>query len=163
MSIEMTGKPSPDRPMRVLFVCTGNSARSLIAEGLLRHKGGSDFEVESAGTHPRGVNPFTLRVMADARIDMSQARSKSVTEFLDQEFDCVITVCDQAREACPVFPGSHETLHWGYDDPAEVEGTDEEKLRAFRRTMIAMSERIDQFVIIARRTRAGTVGTGASG
>jgi arsenate reductase len=159
----MTGRPEPGRPIRVFFVCTGNSARSLIAEGLLRHKGGADFDVESAGTHPRGVNPFTLRVMAEAGVEMSHARSKSVTEFLDQEFDYVITVCDQAREACPVFPGSHETLHWGYTDPAEVEGTDEEKLRAFRRTMIAMSERIDQFVIIARRTRAGTVGTGASG
>jgi arsenate reductase len=159
----MTGRPEPGRPIRVFFVCTGNSARSLIAEGLLRHKGGSDFEVESAGTHPRGVNPFTLRVMADAGIDMSQARSKSVTEFLDQEFDYVITVCDQAREACPVFSGSHETLHWGYADPAEVEGTGEEKLRAFRRTMIAMSERIDQFVIIARRACAGTVGTGSGG
>jgi arsenate reductase len=100
--------------------------------------------------------------MAEAGIDMSHARSKSVSEFLDSEFDYVITVCDSARQECPVFPGSHETLHWGYDDPAEVEGTEEDKLRAFRRTMVAMSERIDQFVIIARRARAGTVGSSAS-
>ena len=89
----------------MLFVCTGNSARSVMAEALLRHSGGAAFEVHSAGTEPKGVNPLTLRVLAEAGLDASWARSKSVTEFAGQSFDYVITVCDQARQACPVFPG----------------------------------------------------------
>ena len=105
----------------MLFVCTGNSARSLMAEALLRQRGGDTFEVFSAGTEPKGVNPLTLRVLADAGIDASWARSKSVSEYLGQPFDYVITVCDQARQSCPVFPGVHESLHWGYEDPANVE------------------------------------------
>jgi len=121
-------------PIRVLFVCTGNSARSQIAEALLRDFGGADFEVSSAGTDPKGVNPFAVRVLAEIEIDWSGARSKSVTEFLGRPFDYVITVCDRARQTCPVFPGNHNTLHWGLDDPAEVEGTDERKLEAFRHT-----------------------------
>jgi arsenate reductase len=144
-------------PIRVLIVCTGNSARSLIAEALLRRKGGTHFEVFSAGTRPKGIHPLTLQVMAETGIDMSHARSKSVDEFLDQRFDYVITVCDNARQECPVFPGVHETLHWGYDDPAAVEGTDEERLAAFRRTATAMAERIDRFVILARRQREAAI------
>jgi arsenate reductase len=146
---------SLDPPIRVLVVCTGNSARSLIAEALLRHKGGADFAVESAGTRPKGIHPLTLQVMAEAGIDMSHARSKSVDEFLDRPFDYVITVCDNARQECPVFPGVHETLHWGYDDPAAVEGTEQERLAAFRRTATAMAERIDTFVLLAQRQRGG--------
>ena len=137
--------------IRVLFVCTGNSARSLMAEALLRRHGGDRFEVHSAGTDPRGVNPLTLRVLADAGIDASWARSKSVNEFLGQQFDFVITVCDQARQACPVFPGVHESLHWGYEDPAEATGTDEERLRVFRRVFIALGERVQQFVVLATK------------
>jgi arsenate reductase len=139
-------------PIRVLFVCTGNSARSVMAEALLRHHGGPDFEVRSAGTEPKGVNPLTLRVLADAAIDASWARSKSVTEFLGQPFDFVITVCDQARQTCPVFPGVHESLHWGYEDPGAAEGTDEERLAVFRRVFIQLSERINQFIPLALRT-----------
>ena len=108
--------------IRVLVVCTGNSARSLMAEALLRSKGGDAFEVHSAGTHPKGVNPLTLRVLGDAGLDASWARSKSVEEYLGQTFDYVITVCDEARQECPVFPGVHESLHWGYEDPAAAEG-----------------------------------------
>ena len=107
-----------DAPIRVLFVCTGNSARSLMAEALLRHLGGGAFEVHSAGTEPKGVNPLTLQVLAEAGIDASWARSKSVSEYLGQRFDYVVTVCDQARQVCPVFPGVHQSLHWGYEDPA---------------------------------------------
>ena len=99
-------------PIRVLFVCTGNSARSQIAEALLRDFGGADFEVNSAGTEPHGVNPFTVRVLDEIGIDWSGARSKSVTEFIGQPFDYVITVCDRARQTCPVFPGNHNTMHW---------------------------------------------------
>jgi arsenate reductase len=140
-------------PIRVLVICTGNSARSVMAEALIRKNGGSDFEVHSAGTEPKGINPLTERVLDEVGIDHSWARSKSVTEFLGQQFDYVITVCDQARQACPVFPGVHETLHWGYEDPAAVEGTEEERLRAFRSTLTMMAGRIQSFVALARRER----------
>jgi arsenate reductase len=139
--------------IRVLFVCTGNSARSQIGEALLRDLGGADFEAFSAGTEPGGVNPYTVRVLAEAGIDWSGARSKSVSEFVGQPFDYVLTVCDRARQTCPVFPGNHNTLHWGLDDPAEVEGTDEQKLDAFRRTLSEVSMRIRPFVELARRAR----------
>jgi len=141
-----------DRPIRVLFVCTGNSARSVMAEALLRRHGGGAFEVHSAGTEPKGINPLTLRVLDEAGIDASWARSKSVTGFLGQPFDYVITVCDQARQSCPVFPGVHETLHWGYEDPAEAEGTEDQRLAVFRRVFIQLGERIQQFVPLALRT-----------
>ncbi|MEA2620423.1 MAG: hypothetical protein QOC97_1196 [Chloroflexota bacterium] len=141
-----------ERPIRVLFVCTGNSARSVMAEALLRQQGGAAFEVSSAGTEPKGINPLTLRVLAEAGIDASFARSKSVTEFLGQPFDYVITVCDQARQSCPVFPGVHETLHWGYEDPAAAEGTEAERLAVFRRVFIGLGERIRTFIPLALRT-----------
>ena len=142
-------------PLRVLFVCTGNSARSVMAEALLRQHGGADFEVHSAGTEPKGINPLTLRVLADAGIDASWARSKSVSEYLGQRFDHVITVCDQARQSCPVFPGVHESLHWGYEDPAEAEGTVEERLAVFRRVFIQLGERIRLFIPMAQRAGRG--------
>jgi arsenate reductase (thioredoxin) len=147
----VTTGQAADVPIRVLFVCTGNSARSIMAEALLRRQGRGRFEVFSAGTEPRGVNPLTLRVLAEAGIDASAARSKSVQEYLGQPFDYVITVCDQAREACPVFPGGRQTLHWGYDDPAEATGTDEEKLVVFRRVFAAIGERIATFAVLAQR------------
>jgi len=141
----------PDRPIRVLFVCTHNSARSQIAEALLRDHGGIDFEVFSAGTEVTQVNPYAVRVLADLGIDWSGARSKSIAEFLDQRFDYVITVCDRARETCPVFPGSENTLHWGLDDPSEVEGSDSERLAAFRRTELEVSTRLRPFTEVALR------------
>ena len=142
------------KPIRVLFVCTGNSARSVMAEALLRRHGGDAFEVYSAGTEPRGVNPLTLRVLAEAGIDATGARSKSVDEFRGQRFDYVITVCDQARQSCPVFPGVHESLHWGYEDPAEAIGTEGERLAVFRRVFVQLSERIATFAAIAQRQPA---------
>lgn len=145
-----------DRPLRVLFVCTGNSARSVMAEALLRHHGGTEFEVHSAGTEPKGINPLTLRVLADSGLDASWARSKSVTEFAGQSFDYVVTVCDQARQSCPVFPGVHESLHWGYEDPAEATGTDEERLLVFRRVFTQLGDRIQRFVPLAVRDRTVT-------
>jgi arsenate reductase len=141
-------------PIRVLFVCTGNSARSVMAEALLRHHGGERFEVHSAGTEPKGVNPLTLRVLGEAGMDASFARSKSVAEFLGQTFDYVVTVCDQARQTCPVFPGVHESLHWGYEDPAAAEGTEEERLAVFRAVFIQMAERVRQFALITARQPA---------
>ena len=140
-----------ESPIRVLFVCTGNSARSIMAEALLRQQGGAAFEVYSAGTEPRGINPLTIRTLEAAGLDASWARSKSVTEFLGQQFDYVITVCDQARQSCPVFPGVHETLHWGYEDPAEAEGTEEERLEVFGRVFIGLGQRIAMFIPIALR------------
>lgn len=150
------GAAPAGRPIRVLFVCTGNSARSIMAEALLRRHGGDRFEVFSAGTEPRGVNPLTLQVLAEAGIDASWARSKSVDEFLGQSFDHVVTVCDQARQVCPVFPGVHESLHWGYEDPAAATGTDEERLAVFRRVFIAMSERVLQFATVTTRAAAAS-------
>jgi arsenate reductase len=140
-----------DTPLRVLFVCTGNSARSQIAQALLEHLGGPDFHVDSAGTVPNGVNPYAVRVLAEIGIDWSAARSKSVTEFVDRPFDYVITVCDRARQSCPVFPGLYNALHWGLEDPAEVDGTDEEKLAAFRKTRLELTERLHPFIEIALR------------
>jgi arsenate reductase (thioredoxin) len=138
-------------PIRVLFVCTGNSARSIMAEALLRHHGAGRFEASSAGTEPRGVNPLTLRVLEEAGIDATGARSKSVTEYLGETFDYVVTVCDEARQVCPVFPGVHESLHWGYQDPAEAQGTDEERLAVFRGVFIQIGERVRQFATVTNR------------
>jgi arsenate reductase len=140
-------------PIRVLFVCTGNSARSQLAEAMIRLMGGPDFEAYSAGTNPAGVNPNTTRVLQEICIDWSGARSKSVTEFLGQRFDYVITVCDRARQTCPVFPGEGQRRHWDLADPAEVEGTAEEKVEAFRRTRTQIAEYMRPFVAdaLARR------------
>lgn len=143
-------------PIRVLFVCTHNSARSQIAEALLARYGGPDFEVYSAGTEVTTVNPYAVRVVAGVGPDWSHARSKAITEFLDRRFDYVITVCDRARETCPVFPGSENTLHWGLDDPSEVEGSDEEKLAAFQRTQMEVSARLRPFIEIALRAASRT-------
>jgi len=142
---------SSDAAIRVLFVCTGNSARSQMAEALLEHLGGSDFDVESAGSQPKGVNAYTIRVLAERGIDWSGAESKSVHGFTDREWDYVITVCDRARQVCPVFPGGYDSLHWDLDDPAEVAGTDEEKLAAFRSTVTELTQRLRPFVEAALR------------
>jgi arsenate reductase len=140
-----------ETPIRVLFVCTGNSARSQIAEAILRKLGGPGFEAFSAGTDPKGVNPYSVRVLREAGIDWTKARSKSVEVFLSMPFDHVITVCDRARETCPVFPGAHDTLHWGLDDPAEVEGSDAERLEAFRQTYREVDARVRLFIEAAMR------------
>lgn len=170
LTIEATGRTPPtqeehampDRPIRVLFVCTGNSARSQIGEALLERLGGDDFQVESAGTDPKGVNPYATRVLAEFGIDWAAATSKPLEPFLGQPFDYVITVCDRARQACPVFPGSANSLHWGLEDPAEVEGTDEERLEAFRRTRTELTLRLRPFIEIARRA-AGLTAPSAPG
>lgn len=118
---------------RVLILCTGNSARSQMAEGWLRELGGDRFEVHSAGTRPSSVRPEAVEAMREVGVDISSHRSKSVDEFAGREFDYVITVCDNARESCPVFPGRTERVHWSFDDPAALEGTWGERLAAFRR------------------------------
>jgi arsenate reductase len=117
---------------RVLILCTGNSARSQMAEGLLRHDA-NRFDVESAGTMPSQVRPEAIAVMAEVGIDISGHRSKSVSQFDGQRFDIVITVCDHARETCPVFFGSARRLHHDFEDPATVQGDEADRLAAFRR------------------------------
>jgi arsenate reductase len=139
------------KQIRVLFLCTGNSARSIIGASLLRQIGGADFDVHSAGTHPKGINPYTVRVLEPLGIDLSAERSKSVDEFTGQSFDYVITVCDAAAEQCPVLPGAPERIHWSLVDPAAVEGSDGEKLAAFQRTLREMRARLTTFVSRARR------------
>ena len=144
-------KTTMTEPIRVLFVCTHNSARSQIAEALLGQYGGSDFEVHSAGTVATKVNPLAIRALADVGIDWSGAESKTIDRFLEQRFDYVITVCDRAKATCPVFPGSENTLHWGLDDPSEMDGTEEEKVAAFRRTQMEVSARLRPFIEVALR------------
>lgn len=118
---------------RVLILCTGNSARSQMGEGLLKHDAGDRFEVSSAGTHPSQVRPEAIAVMQEIGIDISTQRSKSVDEFAGEEFDYVLTVCDQARETCPIYPGHGHRLHHAFADPAAVKGSEEERLDAFRK------------------------------
>lgn len=118
---------------KVLFLCTGNSARSQMAEGLLRLQGNGYFEVFSAGLEPRGIHPLTIQVMNELGYDMRDHRSKSMDEFIGrQDFDYLITVCSKADEKCPVFPGMGTKLHWEFEDPAAFQGSDEEKLKKFR-------------------------------
>ena len=117
---------------RVLILCTGNSARSQMAEGLLRNMAGDRFEVFSAGTKPSSVRPEAISAMRELGIDLSGHRSKPVAEFADQPFDYVITVCDNAKEICPIFPGGGKRFHWSFADPAAVQGTEDERLAAFR-------------------------------
>ncbi|HWC29056.1 MAG TPA: arsenate reductase ArsC [Dehalococcoidia bacterium] len=137
--------------IRVLFLCTGNSARSIIAEAMLKKIGGEDFEVHSAGTEPKGINPFTEQVLRLEQMNMAGFWSKSLDEYLDQRFDYVITVCDRAAEKCPVFPGDPARIHWSFPDPAAVEGTDVVKLAAFQDTLRGMRQRLTTFVEVARR------------
>jgi len=117
---------------RILVLCTGNSARSQMAEGLLRHDAGDRFEVESAGTKPSRVRPEAIAVMKELGIDISSHRSKSVDEFRDQSFDYVLTVCDNANESCPIYPGHANRFHHSFEDPAAVDGSEEQRLAAFR-------------------------------
>lgn len=130
----------------VLFVCTHNSARSIMAEALLREKGGDAYEAFSAGTEAAEVRPLTLQVLREAGIATEGLRSKSYEEYLGRTFDYVITVCDSARQSCPVFPGEGQRFHWSYDDPSAATGTQEERLAAFRGVFMAIGQRIDLFM-----------------
>ncbi len=134
-------------PYKLLFLCTGNSARSIFGEYLLRRLGGSRFDVYSAGSFPTGrVNPLAIQILQDIyRIDASNARSKSWEEYKDVEFDFVITVCDNARETCPTWPGQPIIAHWSSPDPAEVTGSDEVKYRAFKDVAFQINRRLQLF------------------
>lgn len=130
---------------KVLILCTGNSARSQMGEGLFRSALGDKFEVFSAGIKPSTVRPEAIDVMREIGIDISGHRSKSVDGFLGQQFRYVITVCDNAKESCPVFPGRTERIHWSFEDPAAVEGSEEKRKEAFRRIRDEIAERIRSF------------------
>src|SRR5271165_3921033 len=125
---------------RVLILCTGNSARSQMAEGLLRQEAGDRFEVFSAGTKPSTVRPEAIAAMSEIGIDISGHRSKSVDEFSGMTLDCVITVCDNAKESCPAFPGATKRLHWPFEDPASAQGSEDERMAAFRKVRDAIHE-----------------------
>lgn len=118
---------------RVLFLCTGNSARSQMAEGYLRHAAGDRFEAMSAGIEPKGLNPLAIEAMREIGIDISRQTSKDVVSFLGQHVPYVVTVCDNAKERCPIFPGTWKFLHWSFEDPAAAEGSDAERLNVFRK------------------------------
>jgi arsenate reductase (thioredoxin) len=130
---------------RLLVLCTGNSARSQMGEGLFRHYGGDSYDVSSAGTAPTRVRPEAIAVMREIGIDISGHRSKPVDEFAGQGFDYIVTVCDRARDNCPVFPGGGTHIHWSFEDPAAVEGSEEERLAAFRRIRDQISVRVAEF------------------
>ena len=130
----------------VLVLCTGNSARSQMAEGLLRSLGRDWFEVRSAGTRPSIVRPEAIAVMLELGIDISSHRSKHVREFDGQHFYSVITVCDNANESCPLFPGDTKRIHWSVPDPAVIEGSETERLAAFRRVRDALTESLRGFI-----------------
>jgi arsenate reductase len=128
---------------RVLFLCTHNSARSQMAEGLLRHLAGNRFEVISAGTEATHVRPLAVKAMNELEIDISGQESKTLERYLGQPFDYVITVCDEANEACPVFPGARRRLHWSFEDPAQATGSEEERFRVFQSVRNKIKERIE--------------------
>jgi arsenate reductase len=132
--------------LRALILCTGNSARSQMAEGLLRHLAGDKFEIESAGTIASFVRPQAIAAMAEIGIDISAHRSKCLDEFLGEPFDYVITVCDNAADNCPVFPGPAKRIHWSFDDPAEAKGDEADILATFNRVRDEISTRLEEFV-----------------
>lgn len=133
----------------VLFLCTHNSARSQMAEGLLRHLAGERFEVFSAGTEQTRVHPLAIEAMKDLDIDLSSHSSKTLERFLTQKLDYVITVCDRANESCPIFPGDTKRIHWGFDDPSSATGTDAERLASFRRIRDEIAALIRIFLSLA--------------
>ena len=130
----------------VLFVCTHNSARSQMAEGLLRHLGGERFAVYSAGTKATRVNPYAIKAMAEVGIDLSNHTSDQIDQYKHQRFDYVITVCDSARETCPYFPAAKHQLHWSFEDPAAATGSEQQILQTFRRIRDQIEARIQEFL-----------------
>jgi arsenate reductase len=134
----------------VLFLCTHNSARSQMAEGLLRHLGGGRFAAYSAGTEATHVRPLAIRAMAELGIDIAGQESKTLDRYLGQPFDAVITVCDDANEACPVFPGARRRLHWSLDDPSRATGSEEAQLAVYRRVRDDLRARIERELLAAQ-------------
>lgn len=136
---------------RVLILCTGNSCRSQMAEALWTQCGRGEWEAKSAGSRPSGyVHPLAIKAMSECEIDISSYTSKSALLFQNEPFDLVVTVCDNAKEACPVFPGAKESYHWPFVDPAEATGTDDEKMVVFRHVRDQIRDRIEQYMQTSR-------------
>lgn len=142
--LKLAGRP------RILVLCTHNSARSQMAEGIFRHLGKGQLEVFSAGTEPSRVNPDAIRAMAERGIDISTHTSDHVNQYIDQRFDYVVTVCDSARETCPVFPSETQTIHWSFSDPSQVQDA-KERAYAFEQTARQLTTRINYFLTILAR------------
>jgi len=142
-------------PEKVLFVCTHNSARSQMAEGMLRAWSGGAFEAFSAGTHATEIRPEAVAVMAEIGIDIGPQRSKKLDVYQGEPFEWVITVCDQARRECPVFTGAEHTAHWGIDDPSDVEGDESARMAAFRKARDELRNRIRFLILTAGREELG--------
>lgn len=143
----MADETTEEKRYKILFLCTGNSARSILSEYLLRKLDSGRFESFSAGSHPKGqVHPMALRILREVyKIDASDARSKSWEEYRDVRFDFVVTVCDNAKESCPIWPGQPIVAHWGVPDPAEVEGPEDQQYAAFREAARVLARRIELF------------------
>lgn len=139
-------------PIRVLFLCTHNSARSQMAEGILRDRARGQIEVFSAGTDPATIHPMAIRALAEMGIDISNHHSKSLDQFVGQAFDYIITVCDRARESCPVFPWDPVRIHWSFPDPAGLEGSEAERYQAFKETALQLNTRITYLITMIRRS-----------
>ncbi len=142
---------NPNKTVRVLFLCTHNSARSQIAEGILRSMSKRKVDVYSAGTEATQIHPLAVRALSEMNIDISHQHSKGLDQFLGQQFDYIITVCDRAKESCPIFPGDPVRIHWSFPDPAAVEGTEEERFRAFKETSVQMTTRISYLLLLIKR------------
>ena len=145
---------------RVLFLCTHNSARSQMAEGWLRALGGDRFEVASAGTEQTRVNPLATRAMAEAGVDLGGHTSKTLARFVGERWDWVVTVCDAANEACPVFPGAAHRIHWSFDDPSRATGSEDERLATFRRVRDEIRARLEAWLAERRDTAHTTTRRG---
>ena len=131
---------------RVIFLCTGNSARSQMAEGLMNHLSHEEWKVQTAGIFPSYVHPLAIRVMEEIGIDISQQTSKSMNQFLNEVFDYIITLCDEAAQSCPTFPGQGKRLHWSFQDPAAAIGTIEERSVVFRKVRDEIRTKIEEFL-----------------
>jgi arsenate reductase len=140
----------PEALPKVLFLCTHNSARSQMAEGLLRHLAGDRFEVYSAGTEATFVRPEAIAAMAELGVDISDQESETLERYLEEPFEYVITVCDAANEACPVFPGAEHRLHWSFEDPSKTTGAEEERLKTFRSVRDEIQQRIEKELVPQR-------------
>jgi thioredoxin type arsenate reductase len=142
-------------PVRVLFLCTHNSARSQMAEGILRTQGGDLVVVYSAGNSPTTIHPLAIRAMEKLNIDISRQSSKGMDQFLKQKFDFVITVCDRAKESCPIFPGDPNQIHWSFPDPSEAAGSEEQRYRVFAEIATELNRRVGYLLMMIKRSLAG--------
>ncbi len=154
-TLEKNIPPVSRKSIRVLFLCTENSARSQMAEALLRHLSQGQVEAFSAGSHPTSLHPYAVQVMAAMGIDISQQQSKHYNQYLGQSFDRIVTVCDRIRETCPNFPGDPERIHWSFPDPAAQEGSEEARYHAFEQTALQLTNRIRFLLILLEREKGG--------